>query len=250
MIAKPSTDAAKAVLELDRRLKLLERFAPLTGRVVDVEVNDQFVRVPHGLGRSYSGFICLDGMQLVDDKAVKRPDKEIWLRRTSPWTLLEHKSIGADTGSVLFEDLDGDLDRVYYLEGYVLNSVGGSQTYNLEPNSSSSSQDGQQLLASNTTVSGAGFSTLPFFSGSATEFSFDLKLWAATGAYRQYVGNAVTSTSTPATTFHGYSGTWRDDSDKITTLELTQSNTSIGAGSEFWLYALGNRITTTKVWVF
>src|SRR5688572_951978 len=94
---KPTTDLREGKshqLEFNRQL-LSVPF--LDGREVIVTTKDRWLlKVDHGLGRPYAGFLQLNGNAgLVEDTSNPDKERQLWLRMGSPWQLIEEQRVPA-----------------------------------------------------------------------------------------------------------------------------------------------------------
>jgi hypothetical protein len=135
--------------------------------------------------------------------------------------------------------LDGDVDKIYIIEGYVIsgnNSVDADLT--LQPNSVST---GQTSLH----IGGAGGSNLllcKIADGNSVKYGhFSVKFWAESGRIRVCTMQGGShGNSGDNDNFFG-NGTWTDTATNITNFNFHSANaTGIGNGSTFSIYRVVN----------
>ncbi len=163
-------------------------------------------------------------------------------------SLVEHKTVTANTTSITFSGLNGDNDGVYLLQGRVLVSS-GAVSVRLLPNGSNSLSTLKSYLSSRFT-GGGGNDTQSSVNwlianpnSAIAGVTFRLDLFAkrdpnGVGAHRTYNGTESWWDSGGGNqTAAVISGTWTDTSANLTSLGIDVDVANrLGNGSEFWLY--------------
>lgn len=157
-------------------------------------------------------------------------------------TLVEHKSITANSTDVTFSGLNGDTDGVYLLTGKIKNVSGSLAGYFLQPNNATTNLDIVYSLVNGGGAS-QGNSATGYIGGADnnTLFNFDLTLFArkvqnSIALNRTWIAHA-NNTQSASRAVTNTSGQWSETSTNITSLVVHSDQTNgIGDGSELWLY--------------
>lgn len=164
-------------------------------------------------------------------------------------TLIEHKTITANTVSTLFSGLDGDTDGTYQLVAKINNNSGAQRLYLLRPNGLTTNQQGaMQFYAANGLSWGAFGSgaQMPLcfgntgVSGDAVQADATITPRKSSHSVNVPMYYTAKAANWDGTTFwnHISGGTWTATGVNLTSLEIFTSGTvnGLGDGSEFWLY--------------
>lgn len=219
---------------MDEVTRRLDTNPLLRGRYVEVECRQgDVIRVNHGLGRAYQGFVCTTHSGLMVDRSAGDKDKAIVLRVQSPWNFVDEYVVPADAGTIVFKNLNGDIDEAYYFEA-AFKTVTGGADLELRPNAASATYEHSALFSDNA-VAAAIESTTALISRNSTvgEVSWTTgTLQAMTGSVRtcQWANSVHDGTDTRHIT-----GTWRwtDTTANITQLDFVCSTAArMGAGTK------------------
>lgn len=157
-------------------------------------------------------------------------------------TLIERIDVTANTTTVTFSGLNGDVDKLYKcIYTYIANG-GGSHEVQVRPNGITANQSTRQIDLGSSYITAVTNRFNMANGGDGVNMSGIFHLWAhklgpgATPIKRDFLANWTIATQAFITT-----GQWNDTSTNITSLEITDSVASgIGIGSNFALYKIAD----------
>jgi hypothetical protein len=159
---------------------------------------------------------------------------------TGALQLIGSVTVGADTDTVTFPGLNGNLDGVYCIEGALKVGSGGVADIELRPNALTTNQ----ILAVSTwdsagTAAAAGGTVLKVGAVDVDGGAFSAWINAAAGLGHRLGGSSACSKTGSALSALDAAFVWADSTTKITSLVLHATvAASIGAGSRISLYRL------------
>lgn len=237
---------------LDEITRTLAGNPLMRGRYIEVECRQgDVIRVNHGLGRTYQGFICTSHSGLMIDRSVGDKDKVIVLRVQTPWNLIEEQTTTATGTTVSFKNLDGDIDEAYYFEIASKRITGTADIY-LYPNGTTSTFEHAYVNVDNTTVTGAE-STTPIVASMVTDSEISWSsgtFYAKSGSVRHCNWHTCFHDGTD-TRYRAGAWRWTDTSANVTSVDFTASTADyLRTGSTFRLFRRGLGAQTVGLWIF
>lgn len=188
--------------------------------------------------------VCAGSLYYVTDELVtERSNGTVWQDYTDAAStilvLISSEVVTADTASVNFTGLDGNVDLSYLLVGVIKNNSGLQCRYDWQPNGIATNQASFIGATSYSTlvladVPSGGYATFQaVIDGQNNPNSIAFP--------RTYTGTTVATTTTPTASGGAIGGIWTDNSTNITGITVAANQTNgIGDGSTLILFRLGS----------
>lgn len=214
------------------------------------------VRLSHGLGRKPRGYLVVKsnrGAWKVTPKTETNDFSDVYV--TPELELLKYVYVTADSTTLTFDSLDGNLDHEYYLEGRWKTDSAAADVLFVGYNSATPSNHFDQRLSA---VAGAVSSArnasairLARDSGTAGERHYIRANISANASQRRFVHSYDSSRDSGTTASLNYiTGVWDDTSTRVTDLYVYSDNAgAIESGSWFELYRKPRK-AELSFWVF